>query len=67
VLHDADEIARRCVAMATGQPVADVDGGELQPGPCLESACTATPRAPWRSPARPGRAEGARRDAGSFT
>jgi 5-oxoprolinase (ATP-hydrolysing) subunit A len=29
VLHDADEIARRCVAMATGQPVRDVDGGEL--------------------------------------
>jgi 5-oxoprolinase (ATP-hydrolysing) subunit A len=29
VLHDADEIARRCVAMATGQPVLDVDGGEL--------------------------------------
>ena len=29
VLSDADEIARRCVAMATGQPVADVDGGEL--------------------------------------
>ena len=29
VLHDPDEIARRCVAMATGRPVADVDGGEL--------------------------------------
>ena len=29
VLHDADEIARRCVAMATGEPVTDVDGGEL--------------------------------------
>lgn len=29
VLHDADEIARRCVAMATGYPVTDVDGGEL--------------------------------------
>ncbi len=29
VLHDADEIARRCVAMATGQPVLDVDGGAL--------------------------------------
>ena len=33
VLHDADEIARRCVAMATGQPVADVDGGELRLSP----------------------------------
>ncbi|MCW2695582.1 MAG: putative lactam utilization protein [Modestobacter sp.] len=34
VLHDAAEIARRCVAMATGVPVTDVDGGELalQPG-----------------------------------
>ena len=27
VLHDADLIARRCVAMATGEPVLDVDGG----------------------------------------
>ena len=33
VLHDADEIARRCVAMATGQPVSDVDGGELRLSP----------------------------------
>lgn len=34
VLHDADEIARRCVAMATGEPVTDVEGGslELRPG-----------------------------------
>jgi UPF0271 protein len=34
VLHDVEEIAARCVAMATGQPVRDVDGGELslQPG-----------------------------------
>jgi 5-oxoprolinase (ATP-hydrolysing) subunit A len=29
VLHDANEIARRCVAMATGAAVADVNGGEL--------------------------------------
>jgi 5-oxoprolinase (ATP-hydrolysing) subunit A len=29
VLHDADEIARRCVAMARGEPVADVDGQPL--------------------------------------
>ncbi len=29
VLHDADEIARRCLAMATGEPIADVDGGSL--------------------------------------
>jgi UPF0271 protein len=34
VLHDGSEIARRCVAMATGAPIADVEGGELklQPG-----------------------------------
>jgi UPF0271 protein len=37
VLHDADEIARRCVAMATGLPVADVDGGELHLAP--DSVC----------------------------
>ena len=37
VLHDADEIARRCVAMATGRPVADVDGGELHLTP--DSIC----------------------------
>ena len=37
VLHDPDEVARRCVAMATGQPVADVDGGELHLSP--ESIC----------------------------
>jgi UPF0271 protein len=29
VLHDAAEIARRCVAMATGEPVTDVAGGSL--------------------------------------
>jgi len=29
VLHDPDEIAARCVAMATGGPVTDVDGGTL--------------------------------------
>ncbi len=34
VLHDGREIARRCVAMATGAPIKDVKGGELklQPG-----------------------------------
>lgn len=37
VLHDADEIARRCVAMATGEPVTDVDGGALHLAP--ESIC----------------------------
>jgi UPF0271 protein len=37
VLHDADEIARRCVAMATGEPVADVAGGELRLAP--DSIC----------------------------
>jgi len=30
VLHDAAEIARRCLAMATGRPIADVDGGDLE-------------------------------------
>jgi len=29
VLHDADEIASRCTAMATGRPIADVKGGAL--------------------------------------
>ena len=29
ILHDPDEIALRCVAMATGGAVADVDGGPL--------------------------------------
>lgn len=34
VLHDGEEIARRCVAMATGAPVEDVEGGQLslEPG-----------------------------------
>jgi 5-oxoprolinase (ATP-hydrolysing) subunit A len=30
VLEDAEEIARRCVAIATGQPIEDVDGGPLR-------------------------------------
>jgi UPF0271 protein len=30
VLHDPDDIARRCVAMASGAPVADVEGGALR-------------------------------------
>ena len=29
VLHDADEIAARCTAMATGQPIRDSSGGSL--------------------------------------
>jgi len=29
VLTDPDEIARRCVAIATGEPIADVEGGRL--------------------------------------
>jgi 5-oxoprolinase (ATP-hydrolysing) subunit A len=29
VLEDADEIARRCVAIATGEPVTDIEGGRL--------------------------------------
>ena len=37
VLHDATEIARRCVAMATGEPVTDSDGGQLTLTP--ESIC----------------------------
>ena len=37
VLHDPDEIARRCVAMASGEPVRDVAGGELVLAP--ESIC----------------------------
>ena len=37
VLHDADEIARRCLAMATGEPVTDVEGGLLRLSP--ESIC----------------------------
>jgi UPF0271 protein len=37
VLHDVDEIARRCVAMATGEPVGDVDGGLLRLAP--DSIC----------------------------
>jgi UPF0271 protein len=37
VLHDADEITRRCVAMATGEAVADVEGGPLTLSP--DSIC----------------------------
>jgi UPF0271 protein len=29
VLEDADEIARRCVAIATGEPITDIDGASL--------------------------------------
>jgi 5-oxoprolinase (ATP-hydrolysing) subunit A len=29
VLEDVDEIARRCVAMATGEPITDAEGGSL--------------------------------------
>jgi UPF0271 protein len=29
VLEDADEIARRCVDIAAGEPIRDVDGGSL--------------------------------------
>ncbi|WP_310961820.1 LamB/YcsF family protein [Nocardioides terrisoli] len=29
LLHDADEIASRCVRIARGEPIRDVDGGEL--------------------------------------
>jgi UPF0271 protein len=37
VLHDAAEIARRCVAMATGEPIADIEGGRLSLRP--QSIC----------------------------
>jgi UPF0271 protein len=30
VLHDGSKIARRCVAMATGHPITDSEGGELK-------------------------------------
>ena len=30
VLEDADEIARRCVAIASGEPITDIDGGSLR-------------------------------------
>ena len=33
MLHDVQEIARRCVAMATGATVKDVDGGDLRLSP----------------------------------
>jgi 5-oxoprolinase (ATP-hydrolysing) subunit A len=29
VLHDVDEITQRCVAIATGEPIADIEGGSL--------------------------------------
>ncbi len=45
VLHDPDEIAARCVAMATGGTVTDVDGRRSSRWPRGRSACTATPRA----------------------
>ena len=33
VLHDGAEIAQRCVALATGAPITDVEGGELALSP----------------------------------
>lgn len=33
VLHDVELITARCVAMATGQPVADVEGGQITLSP----------------------------------
>ncbi len=29
VLHDVEDVARRCLAMANDEPVTDIDGGEL--------------------------------------
>jgi UPF0271 protein len=37
VLHDPDEIAARCVAMARGEPIADVEGNPLEVRP--DSIC----------------------------
>ncbi len=37
VLHGAEQIARRCVAMATGQPITDIEGGKLVVSP--DSIC----------------------------
>lgn len=37
VLHDPEEVARRCVAMATGEAITDVEGGSLVLAP--ESIC----------------------------
>lgn len=37
VLHNAEEIARRCVAMATGETVTDIEGGSLSLKP--DSIC----------------------------
>jgi UPF0271 protein len=37
VLHDGPEIARRCVGMASGTTVKDIDGGDLQISP--DSIC----------------------------
>lgn len=37
MLHDPEEIARRCVAMATGEPITDIDGGSLRVTP--DSIC----------------------------
>ncbi len=33
VLHDPEEIAERCVAMATGKPIKDIEGGDLTISP----------------------------------
>jgi UPF0271 protein len=37
VLHDSEEIARRCVAMASGEPIDDVEGNPLTVRP--DSIC----------------------------
>ena len=37
VLHDPEEIARRCVAMAGGEPISDIEGGALRLAP--DSIC----------------------------
>lgn len=45
MLQDVDEIARRCVAMATGEPIADVNGGLLRLAPASISVHGDTPGA----------------------
>ena len=45
VLHDGEEITRRCVAMATGGPITDVEGGELRLSPASICVHDDTPAA----------------------
>ena len=49
VLHDADQVAERCVRMATEGTVEAVDGSTVAVR-AARCACTATAPAPWRWP-----------------